>query len=120
MEKKWNIHQINDSEVVSSAVVARPNLPTPYQTETFYAFLRRDSWNDDRYQSYRIIMIPKWIVDRTILQPDWLEQVQVDVKHQIDRLDHIRYLARRKEALDRGPDSSGAIAVDFHFEAPRK
>ncbi len=108
------------SDIIAASQAARPNVPSQYLTHTFYAFLRRDSWLDDRYQSYRVVLIPKWIAERAEADPGWLSEVKVDVQHQADRLNHIRYLAEHQMAIGKGPGEAGVIAVDFHFEAPAK
>jgi hypothetical protein len=89
-----------DSDIIAASHAARPNVPSPYRAHTFYAFLRRDSWVDDRYQSYRVVLIPKWIAERTESDPAWLSEVKIDVQHQADRLNHIRYVAEHQRAID--------------------
>jgi hypothetical protein len=106
-------------EIVSSQIQTRRNAASPYKPNTFYVFLRRDSWVDDRFQSFRVVMVPKWIVDRAKDSPDWLSQIIVDVKHQTDRLNHIRYIADHTEEIAKGPEC-GVIAVDFHFDPAEK
>lgn len=104
------------SDIIAASVPARPNSASPYHAQTFLAFLRRDAWTDDRFQSFRIVLVPKWIVERTAARPEWLEDVIVDVQHQQDRLEHIRFLAGHLTAIEKGPAESGVIAVEFYFE----
>lgn len=59
---------------------------------TFHYFYRRDTWTDDQFQTYRLIVVPDELLRRIDDDPYFLSKVTPLVEHTADRLDHIRAL----------------------------
>jgi hypothetical protein len=68
-----------------------------WRRDEFYCFLRRDSFGGDAFQSYRVVIFPRWIVEAVRATPQLLSEIQTERAHQADRIEHLRFLSLLKE-----------------------
>lgn len=90
--RNWLLGYLNIGVQALASGAKRPDtdVPTPASSETFYGFMRRDVWSDDRHQGFRLILVPAWQVQMAEADGTWLDSIHWDVSYQKDRVDHIR------------------------------